>query len=94
MEFSADLKALWRDRHAAWWKQHYEEAVARIEDRTNDPENPYYFSPTTEHASYYGPVILDDLGGEMTPDEARRWAFDFLVLADLAPMTPEPQHGE
>lgn len=90
MEFPADLKTLMRDRHAAWWKQHYEDAVNRIEDRTDDPENPYYLSPATEHSAYYGPRVLDEFGEGMTPDEARRWAFDFLVLADLAPMTPEP----
>ena len=89
-ELPPSLKALWRDRHAAWWKQHYEDAVARIEDHTDVPENPYYEAPEAYHSAHWGPLILDDVGGEMTPDDARRFAFDLLVLADLAPMTPEP----
>lgn len=90
VEFTGDLKALWRQRHYAWFKDHYEAAVARIEDHTGNPENPYYHSPADTTDAYFGPVILNEFGGEESPNEARERAFELLVLADIAAMTPEP----
>ncbi|HEU4975711.1 MAG TPA: hypothetical protein VFT50_11520 [Baekduia sp.] len=75
----------------AWFARHYEAAVARIEDHTNDEENPYYHSPAEEADAYYGPVVLNEFGGEESPEEARERAFELLVLADLAPLTPAPK---
>lgn len=90
MEFPAALETILEQRHGAWWKQHYEEAVARIEDHANHPENPYYHAPTANEDAFHGPVILDEFGGESTPEDARRRAFELLVLADLAPLSPAP----
>lgn len=83
------LRQVLVDRDDSWFREQYDQAVGRIEDRTADSRNPYFYSPTNEMSSYFGPVVLDDFGGEMTPETARKAAFELLALADLAPLTPE-----
>ena len=63
----------------------YLAAVERIEKHATDPDNVYWLAPHDE-AQYvvgYGLVVGPDCT-PISPDEAREWAYELLVLADLA----------
>lgn len=87
-EFGDALRAMWAARAASaggWFAPQYEDAVARIKDETGDAENPYWLSPSDGTSAIPGEgEIYNEYGGEEPIEEARRRAFEVLVLADLA----------
>lgn len=99
MKLPDELRRLLSDRHAdndgsPWWERQYLDAVERIEDRTDDPANPYWYSPADTMSAIPQEGIYDEYGGQHTPDELERRAFELLALADLArhgvPQHPAP----
>ncbi len=100
MKLPDKLAQVWQDRAveepAGWFVKHYNEAVERIEDRTDDPRNPYYYGPEFDGSGFQGldgPIINDEFS-ELKPDDARKIAFEMLALADLAEIAPLPDQGE
>jgi hypothetical protein len=85
-----ELRALWQGRavmetSSGWFADGYEAAMRRIEDCTDLPDNPYWRSPADESSAIPGDdTIWDEMGGPESIENARRRAFELLVLADLA----------
>lgn len=81
------ITRLWQKRmfeSPTWWALQYEAAMSRIEDCT-DKEDPYWYSPATEHDTTVNDGMVNDpYGGHADADEIRRCAFELLALADLA----------
>jgi hypothetical protein len=93
MDFPEELVELWRGRGAdpAWFKEHYEAAVGRLEDH-RDIEDPYVSGPHDTFAALLRDgTIQDEIGGQMPVDRARDEAFELLALADIAEALRE--HG-
>lgn len=90
MESPEKLNILLREKlkdSPGYWAARYEEALERIQDFTSEEESPYWYSPANIASGLADEeVILDDLGGEYTPDQAREQAWELLVLADLVEM--------
>lgn len=70
-------------KNIGYWAHEYEEAVERIEDHSADSENPYFHSDADNSDALPG-VLMDEMGGYETPEDARRRGFELLALADLA----------
>jgi len=89
-EMTDELRALWQRRQdRPWFVNQYEAALARIEDHTGDPSNPYFEAPADGTSAIPGcEVLADVMGSEMPVEEARSIAFELLALADLAETTP------
>jgi hypothetical protein len=88
MNMPESLAGLLREKLSkdlAYWARGYEAAVERIEDHTDDAENPYWHSPADAVDAVPGErVVLDEYGGEESIESVRHRAFELLVMADLA----------
>lgn len=90
VEINDALHALWQERAVietkrGWFTGSYEAAMGRVEDCTDLPDNPYWRSPADESSAAPGDdTIWDEMGGPESIENARRRAFELLVLADLA----------
>jgi hypothetical protein len=86
MKYPVSLVTMWMRRMSdepRWWADAYEKAVERIEDKT-DAEDPYWYSADSEYDATTDGKVNDPFGGHATPEETRQFAFELLVLADLA----------
>ena len=86
MKLPDSFRALWQRRAAQspnWFKDQYEAAADRVQDHTDNSENPYWFAPAAGFDAIPDEDIRDELGATYTPEEAREMAFELLVLADL-----------
>lgn len=55
MNFPDELRPLLIERigkNPGWFADQYAKAVERIEDRTSDPENPYYYSALNDQSAF------------------------------------------
>lgn len=88
MEMPEPLAASLREKLSkdlGYWARMYEEAVERIADETSNEENPYWGSSNEDACVIPGDRdIYDEMGGGESADQARRRAWELLVLADLA----------
>lgn len=98
-EMTDALRAEWQRRWAGgdWFTSRYEAALSRIEDHT-DGDNPYWLAPADGTSVVPGDSeLFDEMGGEESPEDARKRAFEILALADLAETRlarGERQHGD
>lgn len=88
MKPTSELIEMLKERfgsNPAWWKEQYEAAVERVEDRTkNDDGNPYFYSPLDGTSGLPDRTLSDEFGGTETAADARERGFELLVVADLA----------
>lgn len=94
MEMPLELKKVWAIRAAlgidprigGWFTNQYEMAMARVEDHRGDASEtvqPYVLGPSDQHVATAGEIVYFD-GGTGDPEDARKGAFELLVLADMA----------
>lgn len=68
-----------------WFPRGYEEAVARIDEHGPDePGGPCCHAKGVSMDALGNGDMTDEFGGDWTPDDVRRQAFEMLALADLA----------